>query len=253
VHRPPRLPAGRTPHCEWTVIIDESYPGVSESDGCRALRGSRAASTELREVDHDDEGQADYSGPLVSDLQFEKFSRSALVRIADEICLQQQLLNLGFVAAVRARADLATAREICEKQLVGIAGVAAERIHRALDLPAGAEGALQVLRLHPLLNPAPYVDASVGTEVTVRASAAHQDGAWITLCGPDSLRPLQAAVRAVDPHLDVEAQGSASDWVVRIIVLDEPARVFDEVAVTRFSTGSTFEFEPRHALSITPV
>ena len=25
IHRPPRLPAGRTPHCAWTVIIDESY------------------------------------------------------------------------------------------------------------------------------------------------------------------------------------------------------------------------------------
>ena len=26
VHRPPRTPADRHPHCAWTVIIDESYP-----------------------------------------------------------------------------------------------------------------------------------------------------------------------------------------------------------------------------------
>lgn len=253
VHRPPRLPAGRTPHCEWTVVIDESYPEVSESDGCLALRDSRAASTELEEIDRDDDGQADYSGALVSDLQFEKFSRSALVRIADEICLQQQLLNLGFVAAVHDRVDAESAREICEKQLVGIAGVSAERIHRALGLPSGIEGALKALRLHPLLNPAAYVDSSVGVELRVRSSAAHEDGGWISLCGPESRRPLQAAVRAVDPHLDVEVTGSATDWVARVMTSEDPAKEFDEVAITRFSSGSTFEFEPRHALPITPV
>jgi hypothetical protein len=253
VHRPPRRPTARTPHCEWTVIIDESYPEVSESEGCRALKGSHAASTELSPIDRDDEGQADYSGALVSDLQFEKFSKSALVRIAEEVCLQQHLLNLGFVAAVNDRVGAEGARAICEKQLVGIAGVSAERIHRALDLPEGVEGALEVLRLHPLLNPAQYVDASVDTELRVRTSAAHQDGGWITLCGPDSLRPLQAAVRAIDPHLDVEVDGSEDDWVARITVLEEPSEQFDEVAITRFSTGSTFEFEPRYALPITPI
>ncbi len=253
VHRPPRRPSARTPHCEWTVIIDESYPEVSESEGCRALKGSHAASTELSPIDRGDEGQADYSGALVSDLQFERFSKSALVRIAEEVCVQQHLLNLGFVAAVHDRVAPEEARAICEKQLVGIAGVSAERIHQALDLPAGAEGALEVLRLHPLLNPRQYVGASVDTELTVRASAAHQDGGWITLCGPDSVRPLQAAVRAVDPHLDVEVDGSAIDWVARVTALEDPAEEFDEVAITRISTGSTFEFEPRYALPITPV
>ncbi len=253
VHRPPRRPAARTPHCEWTVIIDESYPEVSESDGCRVLRGSLAASTILSPIDPDDEGLADYSGALVSDLQFERFSKSALVRIAEEVCLQQHLLNLGFVAAVRDRVDAEQARTICEKQLVGIAGVSAERIHQALGLPGGVEGALEVLRLHPMLNPAQYVDASIDGELVVRSSAAHEDGGWITLCGPDSVRPLQAAVRAIDPHLDVEVDGTDDDWVARITVLAEPAKEFGEVAVTRFSTGSTFEFEPRYALPITPV
>jgi hypothetical protein len=253
VHRPPRVPAARTPHCEWTVVIDESHPEVSESDGCRALRGSRAASTELSAIDLADEGQADYSGPLVSDLQFEEFSRSALVRIAEEVCLQQHLLDLGFVAAVRSRLGEQDARAICEKQLVGIAGVSAERIHRALGLPGGIDGALQVLRLHPLLNPVQYVDATIGTDVVVRPSPAHEDGGWITVCGPDSIRPLQAAVRAVDPHLDVVVEGSDTDWVARVTVREEAADEFGEVAVTRFSTGATFEFEPRHALPITPV
>ena len=51
-----------------------------------------------------DDGQADYSGPLLSDFDFAAFSHSALVRMADEVCLQMHLLNLSFVLAVRARA-----------------------------------------------------------------------------------------------------------------------------------------------------
>ena len=59
-----------------------------------------------------DSGLSDYSGPLLSDLDFAAFSHSALVRIADEVCLQMHLLNLGFLRAVRARSDAETARTI---------------------------------------------------------------------------------------------------------------------------------------------
>ncbi len=253
LHRPPRVPADRDPHCAWTVTIDESNPPVSESEGCTALRSSRAATVELDPIDTDDEGMGDYSGPLLSDLEFANFSRSALVRMADEVCLQMHLLNLGFVRAVHRRVEADRARELCTRQLVGIAGIAAERIHRALHLPGGVEGALRVLELHPLLNPAAYVAGSVDGELRVTASPAHEDGAWIALCGPASLAPLQAIVRAVDPHLDVEAEGTDSDWAARVVRRDEPAREFDEVAVTRISTGAAFEFAPRRSLPITPV
>ena len=172
------------------------------------------------------------------------------MRIADEVCLQMHLLNQGFLLAVRARATSPEqATEIATKQLVGIAGVAAERIHRALGTDA-----LGTLALHPLLNPAAYVDASFSdSAVTVSGSPAHEDGGWITLCGPDSVRPLQAAVRAVDPHLDVEVTGTDTDWTATVVRRDEPAPDFDEVAVTRISTGATFAFEPRRSLPITPV
>ena len=78
--------------------------------------------------------------------------------------------------------------------------------------------------MHPLLNPAAYVDASFSdSTVTVSRSPAHEDGGWITLCGPDSLRPLQAAVRAVDPHLDVELTGTDTAWTATVVRRDQPA------------------------------
>lgn len=253
IHRPPRRPADRQPHCAWTVVIDDAHPPVSESPGCRRLRKSNAANVKLDPIDPADDGLADYSGPLLTDVAFGDFSKSALVRMADEVCLQMHLVNLGFVHAVGQRADAEEARRLCVKQLTGVAGIAAERLHRALGLSGGVEGALRVLELHPLLNPAAYVRATVGDTLTVTASAAHEDGAWISLCGPRDVQPLRAIVRAVDPHLDVEADGSPSEWTARVVRRDEPAKEFDEVAVTRISTGSSFTFQPRRSLPITPV
>jgi hypothetical protein len=256
IHRPPRVPADRNPHCAWTVTIDESHPPVEPLAPYFEIVRTRAAALELAPIDPDDEGLGDYTGPLLSDLDFADFSHSALVRMADEVCVQMHLLNLSFVLAVRARSESeAQAREICRKQLVGISGIAAERLHRLLGLPSTEAGALQVLALHPLLNPAAYVVASIdpeGGRLDVQPSDAHADGAWISLCGPGEVTALQAAVRAVDDRFDVEVEGTEEEWTARVVV-GAPAKEADEVAVTRFSSGSAFEFEPRRSLPIFPV
>jgi hypothetical protein len=238
------------------VIIDESYPEVSGIPALEVVGASRAAHTELDPIDPSDEGQADYSGPLLSDVDFGAFSHSALVRIADEVCLQMHLLYLSFAIAVRARAgsDAALADSICTKQLIGIAGVAADRIHKALKLPGGVKGALRVLELHPLLNPAAYVSVDVDQDfLHVRKSPAYEDGAWISLCSPVADKPLQAIVAAVDPHLRAELSGTQSDWTVRVIETDTSAKEFDEVAVAKISGGATWVFQDRKSLPLTVV
>jgi hypothetical protein len=167
-----------------------------------------------------------------------------------------QLLNLSFVIAVGKRAGTNTelANEICTKQLIGLAGVAAERIRRALDLPGGIEGAVKVLELHPLFNPSAYVTAEFGSDVvSVHRSPAHEDGAWVSLVGPAETRPLQAIVAAVNPHLDVEVAGTEGDWTARVFETGTVAKEFPEVSVAKVSGGSTFVFEPRKSLPLTVV
>ena len=258
IHRPPRLPADRKPHCAWTVIIDESYPQARSIPALDIVARTEAATWELAPIDPDDDGHADYCGPLLSDIDFGAFSHSALVRIADEVCLQMHMLNLSFGIAVRARAgdnaELATS--IGTKQLTGIAGVAAERIRRALKLPADLNGLAEVLRVHPLLNPAGYVVAEIGDgRLHVRPSPAHNDRAWISLCSPEcspaSAEPLQAIATAVDPRLAVRICGTGTDWTAEFDETDTPAKESSEVAVTKFSLGATFEFQPRHSLPLT--
>lgn len=266
VHRPPRVPADRHPHCRWTVTIDDSNPPLAVSPACGELAKSRAAGIGLSPVDPADEGRGDYRGPLLSDLDFADFSKSALVRMADEVCLQMHLLNLGFVRAVRNRTDAEQARELCVKQLTGIAGITAERIQRVLGLPANATGALHVLTMHPLLNPAAYVAAEL-TDGVLRVrhpSPAQADGAWIALCGPGEPRPLAAIVRAVAPHLDIEYSGpgpgaaaatapAAPGWTARVVTRPGAVPECGEVALTRISTGASFAFGVRKPIPITPV
>ncbi len=256
IHRPPRQPADRQPHCAWTVVIDESHPPVSGIPALDVIAGTRAATWDLAPIDPDDEGESDYCGPLLSDVDFGAFSHSALVRIADEVCLQMHLLTLSFGLAVRARAadDASLATDIRTKQLTGIAGVAAGRIRRALNLPANADGLAAVLRLHPLLNPAGYVLAEIDEDrLAVHHCPAHDDGAWIALCSPGSTAPLQAIATAVDPHLVVQVTGTDTGWTAEFEHTATALPDSPEVQVTKFSGGAGFEFQPRRSLPLTPV
>jgi hypothetical protein len=255
IHRPPRTPADRHPHCAWTVVIDESYPEAKGIPALDVICETKAATWELAAIDGSEEGLAEYSGPLLSDFDFGAFSHSALARMADEVCLQMHLLNLSYALAVGRRAkDAETALSINTRQLIGVAGLAAERIHRALDLPAGKDGVLRVLELHPLLNPAGYVVAEVkANRLLVQRSPAHDDGAWISLCSPESVKPLQAIATAVDPLIQVQVSGTNTDWVAELVESEAAAAELPEVMVAKVSRGSTFQFEPRRSLPLTVV
>jgi hypothetical protein len=253
IHRPPRTPSDRHPHCAWTVVIDESYPPVEGIPALDIVAETRAATWELDPIEKSGEGLTDYSGPVVSDFDFGAYSHSALVRMADEVCLQMHLLYLSFAIAVRARAgaDTELADSICTRQLIGVSGLGAERIHRALGLPAGIEGIRKVFELHPLCNPLGYVNAEVGDQLTVHRSPAHDDAAWISLCSPASIQPLQAIATAVDRRVEVRVTGTDTDWTAELSETDTAAKELSEVAIAKVSGGATFEFQPRRSLPLT--
>jgi hypothetical protein len=255
VHRPPRVPSDRHPHCAWTVIIDESYPPAESIPALDIVRETRAANWELDAIDRSDEGVADYSGPLVSDFDFSAYSHSALVRMADEVCLQMHLLYLSFAIAVRARAgsDVKLADSICTRQLIGVAGLGADRIHRALSLPGGIAGVLKVFELHPLFNPVGYINAEAHAQLQVHQSPAHDDAAWISRCSPESVQPLQAIATAIDPHIEVRVTGTGTDWIAELSESDTAATELPEVSIAKVSGGATFEFQPRRSLPLTVV
>ncbi|MGW4330135.1 hypothetical protein ACWEKR_30125 [Nocardia sp. NPDC004573] len=252
IHRPPRRPADRTPVCAWTVVIDPAHVPPPVPPNADLVARSAAAGLELADIDRDDEGRPDYSGPLLSDVRFADFSRSALVRLADEVCLQHHLLTLGFMIAVRARLEAAAALAIGRKQFAGIAGLTSERLRTCLGLGDDAAALATVLRLHPALNPSAYTGVEIdesGGAVTVMfpaTSGARTDGTWPSMLDPEHLEPLNTLVRGVNPRFSAEVVAAGTQgWRAVVTLGDEPFREATEVALTRFSTGAAFTFTDR--------
>ncbi|MDV8001262.1 hypothetical protein [Rhodococcus sp. IEGM 1408] len=267
IHRPPRSPEGRTPHCHWSVRID---PDIAPA----TLPGPAVESATSRLIDFVFESPApgdtagegardDYAGPLLTDLVFSEFTSAALIRITREVYLQMHLLAVGFHQAVRRRSDATIADRLLAYQAAGIAGVAAGRIRDVLGVDGDARGLAAVLDVHPLAGPTAYTGYSSsvsddGAALTVAwdsSADGFADDTWLPLLARDGLRPLEAAAQAVDPHWTVErvpTDGSRVEAVLRLG--DEAATEPEEVAVTRFSTGAAFSFGPtRTSLPITPV
>ena len=263
VHRPPRRPADRTPHCEWTVTIEPDREELPLPPDAETMFGTEAGRLELSPIDASaTDGWVDYRGPLVADLQFAEWSRTALVRAAEEVALQHQLLALGFQLSLRRHAENELqVVEICRRQLTGVAGLAADRIRAALDLPADASGLARVLAVHPCFGPAQYtgLTATADDDTVVvrlpRESAAMTDDGWMSIITPDHLEPLQAIATAVSPYLGVEgAHETDGALEIRIVTTDTARKESGEVAIARFSGGASWEFTDRgRSIPITPV
>ncbi|NMO02140.1 hypothetical protein HH308_13060 [Gordonia sp. TBRC 11910] len=262
VHRPPRTPADRSPHCEWTVTIEPDRDELPLPADAEWMFGMGVAAMELTPIDAEStDGVVDYRGPLVADLQFRQWSRSALIRIAQEVALQHQLLALGFERALSRRAvDAAQRDDIFRKQFTGIAGMTSERLRAALGSSGDADGLAAVLNLNPVFGPVQYtgvVADVVDDRVRVRIpqnSAAMRDGGWVTLLTAEHLEPLQAAATAVERHWSIGA-AEVHDGALEVVIAQGDSQAESgEVAIVRFSSGATFEFADRGIpLSITPV
>jgi len=252
IHRPPRVPADRAPHCHWQVSIADRHDPLPVAAEADAMARTCAALAVLAPIDPDEPGRHDYAGPLLSDLQFSEWSRSALLRIAEEVCLQGHLLALSFMAAMRSRVDSDEESTLfARKQFTGIAGLAAQRIRLALGLGPRIEDLMQVIALHPALLPHSYVgcDMELSDKLVIRFGAgtgAMADGAWPATLDGEHLDPLNAIVRAVDPRFRCEALPDDGGGLRVEVVTDEAeAPLAEEVVLTRFSTGSDFVFVDR--------
>ncbi|MEQ6901566.1 hypothetical protein [Nocardioides sp. YIM 152588] len=271
VHRPPRVPADRTPHCHWLISIDPDNEPLPTPQEAVVVEGTECASLPLAPIDADDaSGLNDYTGPLFTDIRFDQWSRSALLRLADEVALQHHLLALAFERSVERRADRDTAAEMSRKQFTGVAGLTAARLRDCLGLGDTAEDVATVVNLHPAFKPLEYcgVRAAVeGDEVVVRVpldGPAARDLAWQSTLSTAHLEPFEALGVGVDAHWcevsgTTEHTAEGDVLVVRMARSATPAERRDEVKLTYLSAGAGWVFEDRGVpgtvipLNITPV
>jgi hypothetical protein len=252
VHRPPRVPADRVPHCAWTVIIDPSHPELQVPAPAVAIGATAAANHQLDPIDTNDPGLHEYAGPLLSDLDFRQWSGSALRRIAGEVCIQGHLLALSFLASTRKYVETdEEARSFSRRQFTGVAGVAAERIRAALGLGTALDDVAEVLSLSPGLLPTTYTGCRVELAERLlvrvdRKAPAAGDGSWPTLLDVDHLEPLDAIVGAVDRRYRcIVVNDDYDELVVEVVMGDAELPVPNDVRLTEFSTGADFTFTDR--------
>ena len=253
IHRPPRAPADRHPHCHWTATIDPGLDPLPEPEPATHIATSRLAALAVPAIHSGGEGWSDYRAPMDVDLRMEWFSQAALLGLLHETAVQAHLLVMSFGFAIQRRHGIDDARRIVAKQMAGIAGISSERLHDAMGLDGSQSALAQVLELHPLLKPRDYVAARIERSADgegLRVALADCDALhepfinWIKLLADGHDDGLRTLVQGVDLHYDIErvrpGDGEVAAW--RVVRRDEPARESRLVALTRFSSGATFEF-----------
>ena len=160
IHRPPRVPADRTPHCHWKVTIDETGVPVEPHPTVKVIAESEIAGIAIDDpgVDAEPGGWFDYSGEFDPGFTLEDLSHRALVVALQEAAVQTHLLADAYLHCVAERWGLDEAHENAPQVFTGTAGVAAGRIPSAVGITGGdAEAIAKLLQVHPAFMPRTYV------------------------------------------------------------------------------------------------
>jgi hypothetical protein len=264
IHRPPRAPADRYPHCRWAVFIDGESKAFENHPNLALVQQSKAANVPIDVPARDAEpgGWADYSGPFDPGFQLEDFSHRALVIANQEFALQSHLLARGFILCCAQRFGEDAAAELAEAQWTGIAALTAARLPEPLGIAGDdIEAVAKVFQMHPCFFPRTYVDFSV--EITGPRSAriaigdcpALEEGdgySWFATLRAAPHRALDAIAAAVNPRARCHPVANPKDerlaWDVVIDPSAAPQEEPPELKLARLSKGATFRLEQRRTL-----
>jgi len=235
VHRPPRVPVDRVPHCEWTVFIDPAADAVTEPDITRMLSRTLLANLVIeRPMGREPGGMEDYSGTLYEQLQLEQLSHAALVVVCSELAVQVHLLIAGLMLSVAQRYGEAAAHAIGEFQMTGSCQVVSHRLSEWLGCKnSGIDGIIAVLHIHPAFQPREYsaikltrLDESRALFEIRDCPAAEEDLSygWFTLLARGMCGGLEGLVRGVDSRARiVRSNQSSLAWEIIIGEVDPTA------------------------------
>jgi hypothetical protein len=247
LHRPPRVPADRLPHCAWQVDVVPAAEPVAPSALELLIAASAAARLPVPSYpDSGDGGSPDRSGDFDPEFVLEDLSGAAQRVALDEFAIQSHLLVRAFVLAVTERLGADVATGMLPRLVRGWCGLTSQRLQHAFDLPATADGVASLLALHPALAPVSYTAAQVVLEDDrhVRLVLGEGDGDAATwLSHPERGQLVAAALQAAVPTVRVHEDGA--DLLVVVDPSAEPAAMPPELAVARISTGAGFRFGAR--------
>lgn len=247
IHRPPRVPADRVPHCKWRVTIEPDVEPLQESALTGFMRETALAQLAIERLPGDGSGGLDYyNGPLFQTLQLERFSQPALVTICKELAVQIHLLvnSLGHVVNERYGSD--AGRAVSAFQFIGSGGVMSERLVRFLGHEGGGiDAVIDVLRIHPAFQPREYFGLEVQkldeqiARLTFGGGVASRETlslGWYPLLRDGDAEGLSAIVKGVDRRAQIKpVDGVDLAWDV---VLDAQADHIEEPLAVQIAKGT---------------
>ena len=266
LHRPPRIPAGREPHCHWTITIHPSFPAVEAHPNLAIVEQAKIATVPIEASGVSDEtgGWDDYSGDFDPDFELEDLSHAALVVALQEVAVQSHLLLRAFAVAVAEHYGEQTALDLLPQIFTGLAGMTAQRLIPVLGIEVRDASAIAtLLRFHPMFWPRTYVDLRIETidDAHVRFALGpcpvldEADGfTWFAQLGGAGDRALDAIVHAVDPRAVCHAVATRGDERFAYEAVIDPAAAptteAPEIALAKISGGATFVFTPRRPVRV---
>jgi hypothetical protein len=250
IHRPPRTPADRQPHCHWTITIEPGVdPVIEEPLTLEVGRLPLAQVPNEKPADKEPGGWRDYAGAFDADFRLEQLSQGALVAALREFSLQAHLLASSASLYLSQRHEPGAVREVLANQWAGANWVTAERIAAEFGIAGGGiEAVAQVLALHPALplgvgaalEPAGERGATLALSGPRELLDAKAPG-WLGLLAAGEPRPLEAIAQAVDARARVTA-GPGHTYRIEVDPKAEPAQQPQSATLTKLSTVAAWRF-----------
>ncbi len=175
IHRPPRVPADRHPHCHWTIVIDEANDPVGPIPLTQRMSKLPLGTVPNAIADRDTiTGRNDYRGDFDPNFRLRDLADPALAAAAREFQMQAHLLAASLQATVADRIGEEATRAIVDEAWLGASWIVAERLPAAVELGTGAAAVGAALALTPMVPPGFERTVTVdGDHVTCELAATH--------------------------------------------------------------------------------
>ena len=254
IHRPPRAPEDRHPHCHWTITIDPSNDPVgpialTDKVACLPLASVPNERPNARARD----GMDHYRGPFDPTLRLADLSDAALVAVAREFQMQSHLLMAATHLALPGNFDAAQTATIMRDAWLGAGWIVSERLVRALRISdAGGEDLARVLSLTPIIPPGFDRRITVaGDRVAVELVPTHAGvfdaghAGWCGALARGESAGIEGAVGGVTRSGRIDEVTVGTDSVRFDIVIDRKTAVGPEpdvIALNRIGSVAGWSF-----------
>ncbi|MEW6270338.1 MAG: hypothetical protein AB1689_13695 [Thermodesulfobacteriota bacterium] len=258
IHRPPRVPADRLPHCHWTIEIDQANEPVGPAKNTRAVAALPLARIANERPPERDAGWSDYAREVEPEFKLGLLSSATVAAVARELQIQEHLLSCSAEMALAERLGAEKARSVLLAQWSALAWRAGERLAATLGLAGGgAEAVGRALRLHAALPPGFSRDVEVRGE-SVRLVLEPQSSelldpahpGWLGLVARGEGLGVEAAAQGVDPRARLESiavRDGRVDVELAVRATAAPARMPKAAQLMSVSGATTFRFDPSEA------